>query len=155
VTRIKAVGQSFTEIRIMDATEFKLPKTVADKFPGYGGKGREAISKIQYEFDLLTGNIKELTIGSALNSDSVEGMKNIDTIPKGSLLIRDLAYFSPKSFELLDSKELFFINRAKSQWNFYSKSGDEYILLSTLEIIRMLKRSKHKYIDLGVYMVNS
>ena len=36
----------FTEIRIMDSSEFVVSKKVAESFPGYGGKGREAIAQV-------------------------------------------------------------------------------------------------------------
>lgn len=120
----------------MDSTEFKLPKNVAEKFPGYGGTGREAMCKIQYEFDLLSGITTQMTIESALDSDSKAGEKELDSIPKGSLLIRDLAYNSPKALKNLVNKGLYFISRAKSQWNFYSKLENEYQILTTADIIQ-------------------
>jgi IS4 transposase len=149
---VKSVGKYFPEIRIMDSTEFKLPKNVAETFPGYGGVGREAIAQLQYEFELLSGKVTQMTIGSSLDSDSTEGMKNINKMPKGTLLIRDLAYFGPKAFKELIDNELYFINRAKSQWNFYQKIKDEFVLLTTADIIKMLKKQKHKYIDLEVFV---
>ena len=150
--KIKGVGKFFPEIRIMDSTEFKLSKNVAESFPGYGGIGREAMAQVQYEFELLSGKVTQMTIGSALDADAVEGMKNINKIPKGSLLIRDLAYFGPKSFKELIENKLYFINRAKSQWNFYLKVNGEFVLLTTAEIIEKLKGQKNKYIDLDVFV---
>jgi hypothetical protein len=149
---IKSVGKHFPEIRIMDSTEFKLSKNVAENFPGYGGVGREAMAQVQYEFELLSGKVTQMTIGSALDSDSVEGMKNIDKVPKKSLMIRDLAYFGPKAFAELIENELYFINRAKSQWNFYQKINNEFVLLTTAEIIKKLKKQNHKYIDIDVFV---
>jgi hypothetical protein len=149
---IKAVGNHFPEIRIMDSTEFKLSKNVAKDFPGYGGVGREAMAQVQYEFELLSGKVTHMTIGSALDADSVEGMKNITQVPKGSLMIRDLAYFGPKAFTELIENELYFINRAKSQWNFYQKINSEFVLLTTAEIIKKLKKQNHKYIDIDVFV---
>lgn len=149
---LKSVGNHFAQIRIMDSTEFKLPKNVAEKYPGYGGTGREAMGKIQYEFDLLTGLTTQLTIESALDSDSKAGEKNLDSIPKGSLLIRDLAYNSPKTLKNLIKKELYFISRAKSQWNFYTKVKNEYQILTTTAIIEKLKNQSSKYLDIEVFV---
>mgnify|MGYP000999305402 CR=1 FL=1 len=108
----------FTDIRIMDSSEFKLSKNLAAAFPGYGGLGREASAQIQFEYQLFGSRITEFTIGSAIDSDSKAGMKNIDSIPANTLLLRDLGYFSPKIFNELLNKNLYFISRAKSQWNF-------------------------------------
>lgn len=149
---LKSVGTYFPQIRIMDSTEFKLPKNVADKFPGYGGLGREAIGKIQYEYELLSGQITEISLESALDSDSKAGQKNLEAIPQGALLIRDLGYNSPKTLKELIKKKLYFISRAKSQWNFYMKVEGCYHILTTVEIIKKLKSQSSKYIDIEVFV---
>lgn len=149
---LKSVGKHFPQIRIMDSTEFKLPKNVAEKFPGYGGTGREAMGKIQYEFDLLSGITTQMTIESALDSDSKAGERELDSIPKGSLLIRDLAYNSPKTLKNLVKKGLYFISRAKSQWNFYTKLENEYQILTTADIIQKLKDQPSKHLDIEVFV---
>jgi hypothetical protein len=142
----------FTDIRIMDSSEFKVSKKVAASFPGYGGNGREAIAQIQFEYQLFDSKITEFTIGSAIDSDSKAGMKNIDTVPSGSLLLRDLGYFSPKVFNELSRRNLSFISRAKSQWNFYILKNEKFVRLTTAEIIFKLKNQEEKYLDMDVYV---
>ena len=130
----------FTQIRIMDSTEFLVSKKVAAVFPGYGGKGREAIVQVQYEYDIVNHNITQLSVGSALDSDALEGMKEIDSVPKGSLLIRDLGYNSPKAFKELTKRELFFISRAKPQWSMLIKGENgKLVKITPLQIIEQLK----------------
>lgn len=142
----------FTDIQIMDSTEFKVSKKVAASFPGYGGTGREAIAQIQFEYQLFDSKITEFTIGSAIDSDSKAGMKNIDSIPSGTLLLRDLGYFSPKVFNELSGKNLYFISRAKSQWNFYTKEEGRFVRLTTANIIEKIKHQEEKYLDMEVYV---
>ncbi|CAD5273032.1 MULTISPECIES: IS4 family transposase [unclassified Imperialibacter] len=150
---VKSISSSwFTDIRIMDSSEFKVSKRAADTFPGYGGEGREASVQIQFEYQLLSSMVTELSIGSSRDSDSIEGMKNIKKVPPKTLLLRDLGYFPPKAFEELSSKGIYFISRAKSQWNFYTLKGGEYSLLSTASIISLLKDQKEKYLDMEVYV---
>lgn len=140
----------FSEIRIMDSSEFVLSKKAAEKFPGYGGVGREAIAQIQFEYELLKGKVTELSVGSAIDSDSIEGMKNIDSVPENTLLIRDLGYFSPKNFKEISKRGISFISRGKSQWIFYIKENDRLVLLSTGDIINRLKKQREKYLDIEV-----
>jgi hypothetical protein len=142
----------FTDIHIMDSSEFAVSKKVAHAFPGYGGEGREALVQIQFEYQLLGSKVTELSIGSALDSDNVAGMKKIDNIPAKTLLLRDLGYFSPKAFKDLSSREIYFISRAKSQWNFYTLHAGEYTLLTTVAIISKLKEGHDKFIDIDVYV---
>lgn len=142
----------FTDIRIMDSSEFKVSKKVAATFPGYGGNGREAIAQIQFEYQMFDSKITEFTIGSAIDSDSKAGMKNVDSIPSGTLLLRDLGYFSPKVFNELSRKNLYFISRAKSSWNFYIQKNGKFVRLTTGDIISKLKSQEAKYLDMEVYV---
>jgi len=142
----------FTDIRIMDSSEFKLSKNLAAAFPGYGGLGREASAQIQFEYQLFGSRITEFTIGSAIDSDSKAGMKNIDSIPANTLLLRDLGYFSPKIFNELLNKNLYFISRAKSQWNFYIRKDEKLVRFTTADIINKLTCQDTKYLDMEVFV---
>lgn len=142
----------FKDIQIMDSSEFVVSKRAAEVFPGYGGEGREALVQIQLEYQLLAGRVTTLSIGSALDSDSVEGMKTLENIPAQTLLLRDLGYCSPKAFKELSKRNLYFISRAKSQWNFYIRQDGKYHLLTTSDIISKLKQTQGKYIDLDVFV---
>jgi len=140
----------FSEIRIMDSSEFVVSKKVAESFPGYGGAGREAIVQVQFEYELLGGKVTELSLGSALNSDYIEGIRNIDKVPPKTLLIRDLGYFAPKVLKEVSQKDIYFISRAKAQWRFYIRQNNKLAVLSTQDIINKLKNQKEKYLDIEV-----
>jgi IS4 transposase len=98
----------------------------------------------------LRGRVTELSLGSALHSDYIEGMKNIDNVPAKALLIRDLGYFAPKVLKEINRRDIYFISRAKSQWRFYIKQGNKQIVLTTQDIINKLKNQKEKYLDIEV-----
>lgn len=144
----------FTNIHIMDSSEFSVSKKTADIFPGYGGKGRESLVQIQFEYQLFGSKVTELSIGSARDSDNKEGMKNIDKVPPKTLLLRDLGYFSPKAFKDLANRDIYFISRAKSQWSFYTSQNGKLTRLTTADIIKKLKNQKEKYLDLDVLVGN-
>ncbi|MFN6944956.1 MAG: IS4 family transposase [Cytophagaceae bacterium] len=146
------IASHFTDVNIMDSSEFGVSKRAAGVFPGYGGTGREAMVQIQLEYQLFSSKVTQLSIGSALDSDAKEGMKNIDDICPKTLLIRDLGYFGPQAFKELAQRDLYFISRAKSQWNFYLEEQGELIPLSTADIIEKLKTQKEKYLDLDVFV---
>lgn len=148
----KGYQRLFTDIRIMDSSEFNVSKRAAAVFPGYGGEGREAIVQVQFEYQLFGGKVTTLSVGSALDSDSAEGMKTIDQIPAQTLLLRDLGYSSPKAFRELGKRGLYFISRAKSQWNFYTFEDGKYSQITTANIIDRLKHAPGKYIDLEVFV---
>ncbi|MEM9337346.1 MAG: IS4 family transposase [Bacteroidota bacterium] len=140
----------FPAIRIMDSSDFRVSKKLKDDFPGYGGKGREAIAQIQFEYELLKGKVTELSLGSATRSDAKFGMQNIEHIPAHTLLIRDLGYSSPVAFEQLAAHDLYFISRAKAQWSMYEK-GEEGLKKLTIEDIKSrLRQQSDKYLDMNI-----
>lgn len=140
----------FSQIRIMDSSEFKVSKNVKDTFPGYGGPGREAMVQIQFEYELLGGQVTRLSLGSALNADITAGMEGIDNVPARSLLLRDLGYFAPKTFAELSKRDISFISRGKTQWNYYIIESNKLKLLTTKDIIDKLKMQEEKYLDIEV-----
>lgn len=144
--------QHFSEIRIMDSSEFVLPKNLAGDFPGYGGTGREAIAQIQLEYELLAGTVTELSFGSALDSDAEAGMKHLNQVPSNALLIRDLGYCSPKAFEAIRQQGAYFVSRAKAQWTMFVKQGGEFKELTIQDIKDKLKAQKDKYLDLEIFV---
>src|SRR5690606_20779554 len=133
--------------------EFVVSKKASDTFPGYGGKGREAIAQVQFEYEILSGQVTQLSLGSSLDSDSKEGMVNIDNVPSEALLIRDLGYFSPKIFKQLSKRNIYFISRAKSQWNYYIMDEGKPVLVTTQDLINKLNNQKEKYLDIEVIAV--
>ncbi|HYG37622.1 MAG TPA: transposase [Cytophagales bacterium] len=146
----KSVSKQAIDKRIMDGSEFIVSKNLGDVFPGYGGTGREAIAQVQLEYELLGGKVTELSLGSALNSDSVAGMKNIDKVPSKALLIRDLGYFSPKAFKEITRHGIYFISRAKAQWSMYENQDGELKIITIQDIKDKLVEQKEKYLDIEV-----
>lgn len=110
----------------------------------------EAIAQVQLEYGLLTREITVLSLGAATDADCLEGMKHVDNIPKNTLLIRDLAYFSPKTFHEFNTRELFFVSRAKSQWSIYEQTEDVLYKITFEQILARSKNQKDKYLDLDV-----
>ncbi len=143
-------NEHFSEIRIMDSSDFVLSKNLSNDFPGYGGAGREAIAQIQLEYELLGGQITQLSLGSALDADAKAGMKHIEEIPKKALLIRDLGYNSPKAFKELTKRDIYFVSRAKAQWSMYEQKNGSLNKITVEDIKAKLKESNTKYLDLEI-----
>lgn len=144
--------EKFTTIRIMDSTEFKLPSCMKKDFPGYQGDGTDAGAQIQLEYDLLNGKIEELSLSHVLHSDLKYAIESIPRIKKGSLIIRDLGYYSIGIYQELTKEGIYFISRIKSQVSIYEKCKGAYKELSYKTIISRLKKSNQPFIDLEVFV---
>jgi hypothetical protein len=150
--KLPLVNDHFSEIRIMDSSDFVLSKNLAYHFPGYGGPGREAIAQVQLEYELLGGKVTRLSLGSALEADAKAGMERLDEIPPKALLIRDLGYSSPKAFGKLTSRNIYFVSRAKAQWSMYYKEDGVMRELTIYDIKDRLNNSKEKYLDMDIFV---
>lgn len=88
----------FSQVRIKDGTRFDVPGEFSDKLPGSGGSASKAGVCIQYEFDLKSGKILDLTITPANRPDVTDAKETKGKVEEGDLLIRDLGYFVLESF---------------------------------------------------------
>lgn len=77
----------FRCIRVLDSTVFQLPDAFADKYGGAGGSAHTVGVKIQFECDLLSGNILHLHVGEGKENDQVYGSQCIDSLEEGDVRI--------------------------------------------------------------------
>jgi len=82
----------FESVRIKDSTSFKLSSNMSKIFRANSKDTEQSILKIQYEFDLKTGKIFDLSFHSFIESDYKDATTTIENINKNDLIIRDLGY---------------------------------------------------------------
>lgn len=91
--------EKFTAVKIKDSTRFQVPPNLKEVYPGSDGAASEAGIHIQFEFDVRSGKLSDLHISDALHQDATNAHHTIDQIQPGSLLLRDLGYFSTEVLE--------------------------------------------------------
>ena len=101
----------FDSVKLKDSTRFQLPQNLKDAYPGNRGHGCEAGMHIQFEFDLKSGQICDINPTNALRQDQADANETIDDITAGSLVIRDLGYFSTRVQEQISKLNAYFISR--------------------------------------------
>lgn len=104
--------ERFTAVEIGDSTTVTVPDDYADEFPGCGGKadsGKAAV-KIQVRWELRTGKLTKLLVEPGRHSDAASEAAE-DLVTPGSLVIRDLGYFSLERFRKLDAAGAYWISR--------------------------------------------
>jgi hypothetical protein len=118
--------KKFTRIRIKDGTRFKLPERLKDQFKGYGGKyASKAGMCIQFEFDLKSNEILDLSFTDAISSDSKDALAKVDDIKKGELVIRDLGYFSLEVIQKILQNEAYIVSRLNTHTLVYGPNEEE------------------------------
>jgi hypothetical protein len=147
-----ALSERFKAIRILDSTEFKLPEQLSEAFPGFKGAGTSACAHIQFEYDILTGNVKHLFLGKALISDVTYARQQLDSLQENELVLRDLGYYTIDTYREIEKRKAFYVSRLKPYISIYEQGSNGFKELTYKEIHKRLKVSGLKYLDLPVYI---
>lgn len=140
-------------IRIKDSTSFQVPEHLKDLYPGSGGRTSKACLKIQFEYDIKTGKVLELSIGSFTNSDLNNSYQTLESIEDSDLLIRDLGYISLDFLEIVQSKFAYYLNRIKSNVHIWQKDKNGcFVPLNLVKIEKQMRRLKINTMGFEVYL---
>ena len=83
--------KSFMRILIKDSICFQISPHRKSYYHGSGGDGSEAALRIQFEYDLLSGTITDLSVSAFKCQDSTNSVDTLGKVKPGDLIIRDLA----------------------------------------------------------------
>jgi hypothetical protein len=142
----------FTGVKIKDSTRFQLPPNLKKDYPGSGGGASQAGVHIQFEFDVKSGNVSEISVTDALQQDATNAEQTIEQVQKGSLIIRDLGYFSTGVLQAIEEKEAYYISRLQPKVKIFELKGDGYHELDLaaerekMERHKILRQEKTVYI---------
>jgi hypothetical protein len=142
--------EHFSSVKIKDSTRFQVSESLKEYYPGSTGAASGAGVHIQFEFDILNGKVNDLTVSDALRQDVTDAQETMDAIEKGSLIIRDLGYFSTRVLEHVHQQEAYYITRAKPKMNFIHARSGEHIDFNA--IYRKMKRNKLSQVELPLIM---
>lgn len=102
----------FNYVRIKDSTKFNVDSRLEKQFQGSGGNGtRKACVCIQYEYDIKSGKILDLSITSGVINDASNAKMTMHNISARDLVIRDLGYYNLNVLLSFDKNNAFFISR--------------------------------------------
>jgi len=144
IGRIIEVGwlKTFTRVLIKDGTRFELPDAYKDKLPGSGGSASKAGACLQFEFDLKSGSILDLTLTPANRPDVTDAKEMMHTVSKDDLIFRDLGYYTLASLSNIISKEAYFISRLGSNTIVFEQVNGKYQRLDFKELYAYMKQNQ-------------
>ncbi len=131
--------QQFNSVKLLDSSQVSLPNSMESIYKGcgssYKGRSNKAKSavKLQVVFNYLNQTLDRLDLTEAIRSD--QGYRNhLEDIKSNDLLVADLGYFVPHSFQKISETGAYFISRYKSDTNIYDiHTGEKLNLLTLLE----------------------
>jgi len=139
----------FSSIKIKDSTRFQVPGCLSKHYPGSAGGASGAGIHIQYEFDILKGKVNDLHVTHALKQDTTDAQETMSSIEKGSLIIRDLGYFSSRVLDHVETQKAYYITRPKAGITLCSQRTGKKIEFE--KIYQKMRRQKLSSMELPVY----
>jgi hypothetical protein len=154
VTQFIEIGwlKFFNRVKVKDSSKFDLSPKLKDKLPGFGGNASSSGACIQYEFEIKSGTVNDLTITPANRPDSTDALSTIDAVEKGDLTIRDLGYFALKYFLAAKKTGAFFLSRLHAKIIVYEMTGNEFKELNFGQLYQVMKENKIERIEKEVYI---
>ncbi len=104
------IVRQFTKLFLVDSTFKRLPESMAEEYPGSGGKASKASLKVQLVFEFIYGNLSQMVVEAGRAADQAY-TQYLDLVEAGSLVIMDLGYFCLASLRTIADKGAFFIMR--------------------------------------------
>ncbi len=144
--------EGMNRILIKDSVCFQIDESLSEYYPGSGGSGSKASVRIQFEYDLLSGKINDLSINAFNNQDATNSVATIELTEPGDLIIRDLAYMGLTVLQLLIDKLAFFLCRLGTNVNVYEMIGEQYVKIDFKKICEYMKKHNLEMMEKEVYI---
>lgn len=144
--RYKNAFEMFTEVILEDSTTVTLNEKVKE-FKGNGGASSKSSFKLNWVFNICNYSSAKIDILSGKTPDQKNAQKNLKSLKKknGSLIIRDLGYFSTTALKIIEKFKCYYLSRLVKGTLIYLQENDEDpvdIKLFFKKITRSNKSSK-------------
>ena len=132
-----ALLRRFSAVIVEDSSGIGLPTELADVWRGCGGStgSSEATVKLFVRWDVLNGKLWGPALTDGKLSDHHSPLEQ-HSLPEGSLLLRDLGFFSMPNLKSLCQRKgrqkRYFITRLPSKIKLFTRSGHEISLRGIL-----------------------
>lgn len=148
---IKLLDNEFNRVLIKDSVCFQVHESMAEFYPGSGGSGSKAAIRIQFEFDLLSGRITDISISAFNEQDAKDSLATIENVKEGDLIIRDLAYMSLTVLKKIIKKLALYLCRPNTNVKMYELKNGNYVEINFNGIVKYMKKHKISFMEKDVY----
>jgi hypothetical protein len=142
----------FKRVLIKDSTKFDVSANLAEQLTGFGGNASKAGVSIQYEFDLKSGQVNDLSIGPANRNDATDAKETIGNMREGDLIIRDLGYANNACFATMNQAGAYFISKLSVGTKVYEMKNGELIEVDFSELYKKMVKDEITRLSMQVIM---
>lgn len=152
VRPLLTTAKIFNRILIKDSVCFQIDKSLADSYPGSGGSGSPAAVRIQFEYDLLKGQINDLSVNAFNDQDTINSIQTLELTQENDLIIRDLAYMNLSVLKGIIERPAYFLCRLQYNVIVYEKKDNRYEKLDFVKLRNFMKKNNLDVIEKDVYL---
>lgn len=145
-------SENFSQVLIKDSTAFQVDESLASEFPGSGGGASKAAIRIQFEYDLLTGKVKDLSIHAFNDQDITNAMETLHKVKKGTLLVRDLGYIKKDVMEGVSKRKAYFVNRLHPNQTVFEELDGQRKKMDFEKVYNYMSKNKIDRMTRTVYL---
>ena len=142
----------FKRILIKDSVCFQVDASMAEFFPGCGGSGSPATVRIQFEYDLVSGKIVDLSLNGFTEQDAKNSTMTLDVVNEGDLVIRDLAYMHITALRGILERLGDFLCRLQSNRQVYQLQDGKVVELDFARIVHAMEKCEIDKIEEKVFL---
>jgi hypothetical protein len=145
--------KGFKRVLIKDSTSYQIDESLAEHYPGSGGGGSKASIRIQFEYDILTGQINDLSVNPFNKQDAKDSLATLELTQEGDLIVRDLAYMSLKVLRsIMVSGKRYFLCRTNPIVKILEKNDEGFQELNFIKIKKHMKKYGIDCLEKEVYL---
>lgn len=148
---IEILDSSFNRVLIKDSVCFQVDESLAEIYPGSGGSGSDAAIRIQFEYNLLSGTITDLSINAFNLQDSKDSLATIEKTKEGDLIIRDLAYMSLAVLKKIIKKNALFLCRPTTNVLMFELKNGNYVKIDFNDIVKYMRKNNIAVMEKEIY----
>jgi hypothetical protein len=120
------LSSMFSGIYLQDSTQVSLNEELSEHFQGSGGGASKSAFKLDFIYDIANFLVYGLKITKGTFHDTTNAKEILKFIKTGSLVIRDLGYFTIDCLKKIEAKKSYYLSRLSiSTYIYLNKDDDE------------------------------
>ncbi|MBI1929082.1 IS4 family transposase [Candidatus Poribacteria bacterium] len=139
--------ERFNGVYVQDSSWITLPDSLAEIWKGCGGKteqGTQSSVKVQLRWEMLTGARCHLSLHDGRAHDRIAFAT--DALPRESLRLADLGYFSLDELKALKDQNVFWLTRVQAMCAIFDTEGNRR------ELARWLSLQSQTEVELAILL---
>ena len=149
---IKIDFTEYDKVPIKDSTSFQLPENMEDKYPGSGGSASSACIRIQFEYDLKSKEILDLSLHPYTTQDMTNAKDTLNKIKPNELYLKDLGYIKIDFLREIKEKLAYYLNRLQSGTKVYDRKDGKFVEIDFWALYKKMRNDNIIRIDKTVYI---